>query len=424
MRRLLFLIVLLTRPAMAQTPAEAGARADGTGSDTAAFQRAQDTHTGQAATVRVGPGLYALGSNVYTTGPVAWLFERGARLTGPGQIDAVADEAVLNESGWTLARLFAAPGNEFGLFVSARAAPSRGHSPYEKAAFISSVIQGDPSDYGRAILRDLVGYESQGVIPPGNLTGRIWGFNSGVGPLAGADGYAVGGEFGVQSYSGRDAGPLGTPTSKIGVHAVAYGDSRSTVAFLISGNGTTWEDGFVAQAGALAPGSHAVSVRPTGTTRTADVAWLGVDGSLGASRQAELHAGALGVSRTRVMAAETAGTGPVELTDDGAAPGPANTIILAAGSAIAVRQATVMLFHPGSGWTATYRAPEVVVSRGPAGVVATPPGPRAMALVQQTGPAPGAVAVSLGAIGDRIALTVSAASPLHAMAQVETMELR
>ena len=376
-------------------------------------------------TVRVSPGLYRLGENVYTDGSVAWLFERGVELSGPGQIDAVADEAVLNASGLTLARLFAAPGNEFGLFVSARAAPTQGGAPYEKAGFIASMIGNDASDYRRPVLRDLVGFESQGVIEAPNRTGRIWGFNAGVGPGRGADGYAVGGEFGVQSFSGADAGPLGTPTSKIGVHAVAYGDSSSTAAFVISGNGTTWQDGFVAQTEAIGRGGHAVSVRPAGTAREADVAWIGADGSLGASGQSEVRAGALGASRQVLLSGRLDGPGAVELTSDGAS-GAADTLGPGPDSALLIKRLRVVVRAPASGWVAAYAMGDVLVSHGAGPELVMQPAQPVVAPVGQGSAAPGAITVSLAVDGGRLAVVVrwNGGGALHAVAEIDTLEVR
>ena len=251
----------------------------GTADATAALQTAQNlVQNAGGGLLRVPAGAYTIASNVYTAGDSAWLFDRGVSLAGAGQIDAVTDGQALNSSALTLARLLSSTGNEFGLHVSQRLAPTAGSTAYEKANIYRRLVSNDPSSYdssGNSLVnRDGVVVEAQGSIAAGNLTGRIWGINTGVGPDAGAEGYAVGGEFGVSSYSGSDAAHLGLPTSKIGVHVVAYGNSTATAGVVLSGNGTTFQDGFVAQVQAISAGGHALSVRPIGSTRAADLAWI------------------------------------------------------------------------------------------------------------------------------------------------------
>ena len=405
-----------------------GAAGDGATADSTAFQAAQNYRQGQAGgTVRVRPGLYALDRNVYTAGNVTWLFEGGARVTGSGQLDAVADSATLNASGLSLARLYSSSTNEHGLFVTARAAPTSGSTPYEKSGVIVSLIQNDPSTYANGALKDLVAFEGQGLIEAGNLTGRIWGINTGVGPGIGADGYAVGGEFGVQSYSGSPAGPLGTATSKIGVHVVAYGNSSSTAALVASGNGTTWQDGLVVQQGAIDVGAHALSVRPTGTSRSADVAWVARDGSAGLTREAAITSGGIGVARKRVMTAVTSSAGSVELTDDGAAPSPANTITPGSNSALVIKNMRLLAFGPTTGFAASYHIGDVLVSRGTtASALVSSPASVVLSLDQQAGASPGPIglSVALNTTSGRVMLTVTtgASTALHFVAEVETIE--
>ncbi len=242
-----------------------------------AAQDAQQAVSGGLITVR--SGTYQLASNVYTAGTNCWLFQRGSSVSGAGQIDAVTDGQALGSSGLTLARLLSASGNEHGLHVTARLGATSGSTGYEKAGVYVRLLTHDPSNYTNGVLRDAVAFEGQVGISPGNMRGRVWGINTGAGPDAGADGYAVGGEFGVQSLSGSPAGGFGTPTSKIGVHVVAYGNSSSTAAVVLSGNGTTWQDGVVALQEAIDVGGHAFSVRPTSTSRAGDVAWIGRDGA-------------------------------------------------------------------------------------------------------------------------------------------------
>ncbi len=407
-----------------------GAAGDGTTADTAAFQAAQNYRQGHAGgTVRVRPGLYALNSNVYTAGNVTWLFENGARVTGRGQLDAVSDSATLNASGLSLARLYSSTTNEHGLFVTARAAPTAGSVQYEKSGVIVSLIQNDPSTYATGALKDLVAFEGQGLIEAGNLTGRIWGINTGVGPGAGADGYAVGGEFGVQSYSGSPAGALGTATSKIGVHVVAYGNSSSTAALVTSGNGTTWQDGIVVQQEAIDPGAHALSVRPNGSGRSADVAWIARDGSGGLTREAAIRSGGIGTARKRVLTASTSGAGQVELTDDGGAPSSTNTITPDANSSLVIKNLRLLVFGPATGFAATYHVGDVLVARGgAASSLASSPNTIVLTLDQQLGASPGPIglALALDKTGGRVALTVTAgaATALHYVAEIETIEAR
>ena len=419
---------LADRAAEALSTTDFGAAGDGTTADTVAFQAAQNYRQGHAGgMIRVHPGLYALGSNVYTAGNVTWLFESGARVTGPGQLDAVADGATLNTSGLSLARLYSSTANEHGLFVTARAAPTSGSRPYEKSGVIVSLIHNDPSNYTSGALRDLVAFEGQGLIESGNLTGRIWGITTGVGPGVGADGYAVGGEFGVQSFSGTPAGALGTSTSKIGVHVVAYGNSSSTAALVTSGNGTTWQDGLVVQQNAIDAGAHALSVRPAGTGRGADVAWIARDGSAGLTREALIKSAGIGAVRKRVMTAVTSGSGAVELTDDGASPSAANTITPSANSSLAIRTMRLLAFSPTTNWTGLYHLGDVLVARGgtPSSLTVTPSAVT-LSLDQQIGAAPGAVALSVATdlVAGRVKMTVitSANIGLHVVAEVETIE--
>ena len=267
------------RPVAPSIPLLTFSPGDYAGNPTTRMQAAQNAAQAVGGgTIIVRPGALNLAANVYTAGTNTWLFQRGASITGAGQVDAVVDGAVLASSGMTLARLLSSTANEHGMFVSLRLAPTSGTGQYEKSGFIASLIQMDGSNYGTGALKDAVAFEGQGQIT-GTLTGRIWGINTGVGPGVGADGYAVGGEFGVQSFSGAPAGPLGTPTSKLGVHIVAYGNSTSTAASVISGNGTTWQDGHVIVQEAIDVGGRALSVRPVSTTRAADVAYIGRDGA-------------------------------------------------------------------------------------------------------------------------------------------------
>ncbi len=232
------------------------------------------------------PGTYNLTSNVNSYRQNAWMFLRGATLTGAGRIDAVTDGGAVNNSGLALARHLAEPNNENVLFVSAQLNPTNGEN-YEKAGVYSRLLTADPSvDFNR----DAVAFEGQvGIVTP-NKFGRAWGINTGAGPIkppnssdVRPDGYAVGGEFGTMSYSGVDAGTLGTPTSKIAVHAVAYGENTSTAGLVLSPNGTTFLDGIIAQREAISTDGHAFSVRPMSlpgalTTRADDLAWITRDG--------------------------------------------------------------------------------------------------------------------------------------------------
>ena len=298
----------------------------------AALQAVQNAlQAAGGGTLRVTSGSYLVGSNVYTAETNAWLFERGVTLGGTGQIDAVTDGQALGASGLTLARLLSGTSDEHGLHVSLRLAPTTGGTGYEKTAVYGRLIQNDPSSYDASgnlvTIRDAVVVEAQASIPAGNMTGRVWGINTSAGPDAGGDGYAVGAEIGVQSSSGRDAGRLGTATSKIGVHVVAYGNSTATAAVVFSGNGTTFQDGVVAQTNAVASGGRALSVRPAGSTRASDIAYIGMDGSAAFT--------SLTVGGVAVGAGGTSAAAPVVPVTTVAASGAAQTLTAATRGACA-----------------------------------------------------------------------------------------
>ena len=396
------------------------------------FQATQDgvaTATGGLITVR--PGRYTLSSNVYTRGTNSWLFQRGAALAGSGQIDAVTDGQALGASALTLARLLSSNENEHGLHVTARLGATTGISGYEKAGIYVRMITHDPSKYtGAATLRDTVAIEAQAAIAPGNLLGRAWGINTAAGPEAGADGYAVGGEFGCISFSGRDAGMLGTPTSKIGVHAVAYGSSTSTAGVVISGNGTTFQDGIVVAQQSVSDDGHALSVRPISSPRSDGVAWIERSGAARFTGQVSIKSGSFGIGRLRTFTGTTtASAGSAKLTSDGGPATNENSLFVAANSVVSIRSVRFLVFDLTAGWAGTYHTSDILAIRGAAAdTISLVPSSPSIAFDQQVGTASGAFGMSItaDAVEGRLDINVAttSANTIRWVVEIQSVEVK
>lgn len=155
-------------------------------------------------------------------------------------------------------------GNRWAFHGSIRARISESTASYEKGAAYFRAINEDPSDYGLGILRDVVAVEAQGIIPSGNVLGRVWGYNSIARVDAGGDGYAVGHESAVYN-SGTNQTEYGTNTTKIGYHAVAGSSVNATAAFVGASRDTAkWNNVFVAKTDSIASGGYVLLASPAG----------------------------------------------------------------------------------------------------------------------------------------------------------------
>jgi hypothetical protein len=203
-----------------------------------------------------------------------------------GYLPNIQDGLAANAS----VRLWTVPwGSRFahGLALQGINHPSKGTSSYERTGFVFRYEQRDPSSYGAGGAdRDLVGTDWQGVISPGNITGRIWGTSTTLAISPGADGYAIMHEGGI--INNGTAQPLmNTPTSKVGVQMVADGTANLTAGYtaIASGRGAKWAHAFYVDATAVernafvlrqgASGPDLASISATGVFQTVSDASIG-----------------------------------------------------------------------------------------------------------------------------------------------------
>ncbi len=179
-----------------------GADPTGTTDFSSNFQSLASSIT-SGGTIYFPQGTYLFSSNTYVPDNVNVMLDAGAKFSGSGGVNAVADGTVITakQANFVNLSVSSTDANAWGTHSSFVIASTSGSANYEKGAGYDATVSYDSSSYsvgtgGDTALsaKDAVGRQMSATIV-GTTLGRAWGSVSGTTALGSADGLLIGHEI-------------------------------------------------------------------------------------------------------------------------------------------------------------------------------------------------------------------------------------